>query len=455
MPAFPPGDNARINPPRFSDNDLVVPKRTRGLPREIARVYLMVHVVVSMTGAYSFVESRWYGGNAFEFVGFFMLVVYFAADPKYWIRLLALVPYAAMVLLYLVLGLLSSPHAGELLKPALYTFSSLTLLTCAMPAVIADVVDLRRFVRAVQITSFICLGVCVAEGTIPRFAEFLAQSGPLDASEIRYHAFRTSGFLRNPNESANFYITTYLLSFWCSGPMRTVGLIVAVTGTYLSASRSGAVLLAVCLLGRSAGKIGYGVAKSRGRRAFLFIGPIFACLLVVGGISLLNPGLLSYRESGISRAGRILDTMESARERRIITDYWLPRALDAPVHGYGLRSFQGGRPVGLSSPAINDQGTHNTWLMLLGETGPLGPLAFFLVLWIAFFRIIRLREHPMDRLVLLLLWGAYLAFSVKAHTLFDYRYYTVVMCFLLYAPSLVGTEKDVVEPRTAPAPECA
>lgn len=442
-------EKAQMNPSGSMGTDSTVSERGRSLIREATRLYLMVHVVASMTGVYSFVESRWYGGNIFEYFGFLALMLHFSVDPKYWARLSVVIPYAAMVLLYFILGLLSSPRTGELLKPALYTYASLTLLTCALPAVISDVIDLRRFARVVQIAAIVCLGVCIAEGTIPRVAEFLAQSGPLDASEIRYHAFRASGFMRNPNESANFFIIALLCSSWCSGPARIFGIAAEMAGTYLSASRSGAFLLVASLLILGAGRVRYRAWKSRRNPAFLFAGPILACLLVICAISLLNPVLFSYTESGLSRAGRILDSAEGVKERRIITDYWLPKALDAPVHGHGLRTFQGGWPNGLSSARINDQGTHNMWLMLLGEVGPVGPLALLLILWIAFLRIIHMRDHPMDRLALLLLWGAYLAFSAKAHTLFDYRCYTVVICLLLYVPSLFAKVGSTGQQRTA------
>jgi len=444
-------ENAQMNPSGSLDADVAMPESGRGWLWEATRLYLMVHVVASMTGVYSFVESRWYGGNIFEYFGFLALMLHFSTNPKYWARLSVVIPYAAMVLLYFVLGLLSSPRTGELLKPALYTCASLTLLTCALPAVISDVIDLRRFARVVQIAAIVSLGVCIAEGTIPRVAEFLTQSGPLDASEIWYHAFRTSGFLRNPNESANFFIIALLCSSWCSGPARIFGIAAEMAGTYLSASRSGGVLLVACLLILGAGSARYRVWKSRRGQAFPFTGPILACLLVICTISLVSIGLFSYTASGLSRAGRILDSAEGVKERRIITDYWLPKALDAPVHGHGLHTFQGGWPNGLSSARINDQGTHNMWLMLLGEVGPVGPLALLLILWIAFLRIIRMRDHPMDRLALLLLWGTYLAFSAKAHTFFDYRYYTVVICLLLYVPSLFAKAGSLGRQRTAVA----
>lgn len=407
----------------------------------------MVHLVVSMTGAYSFVENRWYGGNIFEYLCFFMLVLYFAVDPSYWGRLSALMPYAALVFIYFVLGLISSPRMGELLRPALYTLASLTLLVCALPAVITDVTDLGGFARAVQVAAIICLGVCLAEATVPQIAEFLAQSGPLDSDEIRYRAFRTSGFLRNPNESANFFIIAFLLSCWCGGLPQVVGFIAAVVGTYLSASRSGAVILAACVPVCGIARLRCLAGRQyRGRRLSEISGFVLVCLLVIGGINRVNSGSFSGKELGLSRADRILEGMEGVKERCTVTDYWLPKALDAPIHGYGLRSFQGGRPIGLSSAAINDQGTHNTWVMLLGEVGPLGPIAFLFVLVTALLRIIRIRECPMDRMVLLLLWAVYLIFSVKAHTLFDFRYYTVVICLLLYIPCLLSNVTETTEP---------
>lgn len=412
--------------------------RKRNLPASVAGAYLMLHLVLSMTGVYTFVPNLWYGPNIFEYIGFCMFLLSLVFEPGVWRRQRSVLPCVVIVLFYFSYGLAISSHFDYHLRPAVYSILSLTFLAVALPAAISNEADLRRFARAVQIAAVLCLAACVAEGTVPRVAEFLAKSGRLGIGELEYHSFRTSGFLRNPNESANFFVLTFLLSYWCSGNLKILGRISAILGTYLSASRSGAVLLALCLMIYVTGRLGYPETKSEGRQGQVVLVSLTIGIIVFAAIKLLSPGILSRTDMGTSRAERILNSLEGMGERYAITAYWLPLALEAPIYGQGLRSFQAGPPQGLSSRVIRNQGTHNTWIMLLGELGPLGPLVYLGVIMIALGRILRLNGLPLDRLILLLMWFSYLVYTFKAHTLFDFRYYTVALSLLLFLPLLLA-----------------
>jgi len=59
---------------------------------------------------------------------------------------------------------------------------------------------------------------------------------------------------------------------------------------------------------------------------------------------------------------------------------WLPIAARAPWYGYGLGAMSGYRaPRGEPRKELNDVGTHNTYLGIWIDVGPVGLLAFLIV----------------------------------------------------------------------------
>jgi hypothetical protein len=345
-----------------------------------------------------------------------------------------------MIILYYGIGLASSPHAAVLWKADLRHVVVLCTLIFAVPTAIADAVSWRRFALAVQVAALVALAVCVAEASSPRVAVFLSLGKDRSLEDIAYHAFRPSGLLRNSNEMGNFFVFTFLLSYWCPGIFRTAGRVASVFGTYLSASRGGAVLLALCIFLYAGGAMRYRVAHAiRGSWRLIGVG-LVTCLLVFAAYRVIGHDVLTFKsDTGISRTERIFSLTDKTgvSGRLELWKYWLPKAVNAPVYGEGYYSFQGG----VYSPAsrrVSNQGTHNTWIMLLGEVGPLGPLFYFFLLILALVRVLRIRGFPMDRLVVLLLWGVYLSFTLKAHTILEYRYYTIAMALLLYLPWFIN-----------------
>ena len=414
---------------------------------KLLRAYLIIHIVASMTGVYNFVPMLPYGLNVFEYLAVLVLSVTCLLDMKAWKRMRLLIPYGVMIALYYTIALASSPSFGVLWKIGFRHAVILSTLIFAVPAVIVDSVSLRRLAFVVQLAALVCLVVCVAEVHSSRVAMFLSvesknQGGAMDAA---YHAFRPGGLLRNPNEVANFFVVTLLLSNWCSGFLRLPGRVAAIYGTYLSASRGGIILLVSSVVLYVAGAVRYYLPYGR-RASWRLIGvALITCSLIFATYWIIGSKVIEIKsDTGMSRYERILSLNYNSgvAGRVALWKVWFPIALESPVYGQGLYSFQGG-DYSPASRISGKQGTHNTWIMLLGEIGFLGPLLYFYVVLLCLFRILKIREHPMDRLVLMLLLGVYLAFTVKAHTLLEYPYYSIIMSLLMYLPWFFSNDMGV------------
>jgi len=415
-----------------------VHKQKQGFLSSLARDYLILHIVCSLSGVYTFVPELVYGLNVFQYMAFF-LVFWLSINPNTMKRVMLLVPFGFVVILYYSIALVSTPHLVALWKVGFGHAVILCTLLFSVPVAIRDDISWRRFAFLVQIMAIVAFCICIAEVTNPIVAKYLALGVTTGSTgDVVYHAFRPGGLMRNPNDLATFFIFTFLLSFWCPTSLRQAGRIVSLFGVYLSASRGGAIILALCIFFIGAGLLRYRLTLSLQASLRLVGVLLFSCLLFVTVYLMIYPKVLTVKsDMGQSRKERILSLNDKsgAAGRFALWQYWMPFALDAPLLGEGLYSFQGG----IYSPpsrSINDNGTHNMWIMLLGEVGFLGPLAYLAIVLLGLLRIVRGREHPMDRLVFLLLWSAFVLLSFKGHNQLEHRHWIVVMALIQYTPWL-------------------
>ncbi len=420
----------------MSNGDVLYNKR--GFLFIIVINFLVLHLVLSFAGVYTFIPELIFGLSFFDYIAFF-LVFMFSLMPSAWSRVRLIAPYALMVILYYGLALMSSTHFGDLWKVGLRRAVILCTLLFSVPIVIYDYGSWRRFVILFQVMVIIAFSICIAEVTSPSMAKFLAL-GVTDGStgDVAYHAFRPGGMLRNPNDLATYFLFTFLLSFWCPTLLRLSGFVVSLFGIYLSASRGGSLLFMFCIVIVGAGLLRHSFTLNF-RRLLRIVGVGFVGFVFLFAVYLaLHNDVLSIKSDvGESRIERILSltTSNAAGSRMALWQYWLSVALDAPIHGDGLYSFQGG----IYSPAsrsVGGQGSHNMWIMLLGEVGFLGPLAFMMILLIGLLRILRYRDNPMGRLIFLLIWFVFVALSFKGHNQLEHRHWTIIMALILYYPTL-------------------
>jgi len=405
--------------------------------------YLLLYIIASLMGAFTFIPGFYYGPSILDYLALFTLLLCVPLDGDLPRRLAAVVPYALLIALYYVMALLVSPFdSRDLLKQGLRNAMVLLTLAFAIPAALQDRKALRDFSIMVQLAAIAMLVICVAEMKSRRVAEFLAQAGPLAIDELDYHAFRTGGLLRNPNDLATFFCITFILSHWCPGFLKWAGRGSAVIGTYFSASRGGAYLLIICIIIYVYGSLRCGVPILPARYGRSMLTAAVLLFLLFAGYKAVGPKMISVKgESGLSRGGRImsLSAEGGVSGRLALLDHWLKVALDAPLYGKGLYSFQGG-PYSPDAKRVRNLGSHNMWLMLFGEVGLLGPLGFLIIVVLGLMRINRIPKRNMDRMVLTLLWIAFLFLSFKSHNQLEHRYQVIAMAMVQYLPLLIRRE---------------
>ena len=116
-------------------------------------------------------------------------------------------------------------------------------------------------------------------------------------------------------------------------------------------------------------------------------------VLAVSGLSLfvLSDGLLQTTQTRMANnrtITRLMDVTESdtaqagGETRMDLLQHWLPIVSAAPWYGYGYGAMAGGADATgkVVRTHLFPMGTHNTYLGILIETGPIGLISFLLVL---------------------------------------------------------------------------
>jgi len=117
-----------------------------------------------------------------------------------------------------------------------------------------------------------------------------------------------------------------------------------------------------------------------------------------------------------SSVARFLDitqssTAQSYATRQDLASQWLQLYLEGPVVGEGLFTFEG-------RPDLGIDGAHDTYILVLGETGPLIFLAYVGLL-VYGIRLARRAPPGLDRLTVYLMWAAYLLEGLASHNQID------------------------------------
>jgi len=92
-------------------------------------------------------------------------------------------------------------------------------------------------------------------------------------------------------------------------------------------------------------------------------------------------------------------------------------ALDGPWYGYGILSFQGFNHPSFDFVFAN-QGSHDIYLAVFGETGIFGFLVYLIILCIGLGRIYKGNIYTDERLIMSLMWISYLLIGLVWHNQF-------------------------------------
>ena len=416
----------------------------RGPVFRAARGVLLLLLVVIYGGCFEFfirISPALLYGTYFVIIGCVSVCLFF--DWTVTRNLKSVAPYLLWTFFYFVWAMIAISSEATAVSEGTRMYVKNLLVICSI-ALAIDFDTLRPFARMLQIVVIGNFALGLYEVAHP---EVIAQIA--DTREVGGTAFdvlRPAGLWSNPDEASTAFIFSLFMSRWAGGRLAWFGRLASVGGVFLSASRTGALLLVFC------GTI-YLIHWLRRHR--LDSGRLtFICgtLLVVGATAFLAVNVLGFNPEDSWQVARMLDISESKHgageaSRLYIAKHATQVALVGPLNGYGLFTFQfHAQPL---IPTIVDPPAHNIYIVIWGEAGPLVWLTYLLLLAEGFRRIFRAPMHAADRLPLLLMWLCYLLIGFTWHNQFTAFSGMIYAALLWRLPAMVRSEDAHDGSRTA------
>jgi len=305
-------------------------------------------------------------------------------------------PYLAWLFCYLALGLVVSPNRT---LPLALTIGFYTIVFASAISILTSKQEyLKLFANCAQWVLVINIIFLLLVIRYPDLQSIAASEPPTgEVFEIAKERF--AGLWGNPNMAGYVCIISILLSTWATRWVSWLGRFSGIAIVYLSASRKAALLLGVVLL------LNMLIVQRRNTKAWVIlgIGVVATTLLLVFGNRLLGRSVSNLASD--RKIARIIDFSEKDTEGGTRVDLlksWLPIAARAPWYGYGLGAMGGSQPRSANPrKELDETGTHNTYLGIWVDVGPVGLLAFLVVFAGYIYRYLRSKFVPEVRWALL------------------------------------------------------
>jgi len=290
-------------------------------------------------------------------------------------------PYLIWLYCYLVWGLIVSPLT-DIPFAAKVAVTTTTLAAC-MAILTAKPHYLRTFANAAQfavVANVLALFLMLHS---QRFSDFvLASTQRTEAYELGVSRF--AGLWGNPNMAGYICLIATILSILATRWIAWIGRLSCLPLLYLTASRKSMIIYFVILFL-------YLVIVQRRNFKFWVLSAATAASLVLAFA--LSNGLRAKSQSAQKDPTiiRLMDWQETETvgrggETRVdLLHHWTTRLSSEPWYGYGLQAMAGTmydekNHNKVVSKGVFPMGTHNTYLGILIDIGPLGFIAFILVL---------------------------------------------------------------------------
>jgi len=305
-------------------------------------------------------------------------------------------PYLAWLFCYLTLGLVVSPNRT---LPLAFTIGFYTVIFASVIAIFTSKPQyLRLFANCAQWALIINIIFLFLVIRYPGLQTIIA-SEPTTGEVYELTKERFAGLWGNPNMAGYVCIISILLSTWASRWLAWLGRFSGVAIIYLSASRKASLLLVLILL------LNMVIVQRRNIKAWVFlaIGFVGVTLLLVFGNRFMGSSMSNIASD--RKIARIIDFSEKDTDSGTRVDLlktWLPIAGRAPWYGYGLGAMGGSQPRSAKPrKELDETGTHNTYLGIWVDVGPIGFIAFLSVFVGYIYKYIKSRFTPTVRWALL------------------------------------------------------
>ena len=340
-------------------------------------------------------------------------------------------PYLLWVFGYFLWGMTALSSDSNIFSEGVKMFIKNALVIGAL-AIAVEARTLRPFAQLVQLAVLGNFALCVWETANPELVRQIAYTR--EAGATAFNVLRPAGLWSNPDEAASAFIFSLLMARWAGGVLGWLGGFAAVAGIYLSASRTGAYLLAFCAVFQAWQWLRlHRIDSAR-------IASVIAVLLLAGGTVAVVAKVLDFDPAEHWQLARFFDLTESTRDRgdtsRVeIAKSAVQAALDGPWYGHGLFTFQLHAQPGI--PTIIDPPAHNIFLAVWGEAGAFVGLTYLLILGFGIRRVFTTPMRPRDRATVLLMWLCYLIIGLTWHNQFTSFSGMIYIALLWHLPAVL------------------
>jgi len=350
--------------------------------------------------------------------------------------------YLLWLFFYLVWALIVSPNTDIVfaVKVALTTLT----LGCCMAIFTAKPHYLRIWANAVQ---FAIIGNLLVLVLMTRSAEFaaLVQARSIGSNVYEFGISRFGGLWGNANNAGFVCLVATILSVLATPWIAWLGRLSCLPLLYLGVSRKSVILYLLIIL--------YYLIAVRGRNVKFWIVTVTIMFSTAVAFE-LSEGLRTQTQSarGNATVSRLMDLREteisqSGRQTRLdLLHQWMTAVQAEPWYGYGLKAMGGTvydekDPEKVAVKGLFPMGTHNTYLGVLIEIGPLGFVAFILMLIHYMRNCLFTGGDPITRWVLVSFMVVNLATLLVSHDhLFNVEGVAAFTLFLLL-PTCAGLPK--------------
>jgi O-antigen ligase len=398
---------------------------------------LLAVVALGYSGIFNVIPCGTFGHTWVERCIDMLIALYILNKPKVLFAARSVVWPALWIMLYYAVGYALADRPGTV------TINLAQAVLMYLPLLVSTGLALhsrRQWERLSAILQLVAIGaciICIGQLLSPYLWDITTQVNGLDISNEFTDTTRAPAFWMNPNQAAFSFFFLYVSSLWCRIRwLAWLGRLAAVLGVMLTVSRGGLLILAVftmlyvcCSLVLIIRHKMPALALNTGSwKVILGVG------LIIGAVGwLVSPQevkmLKDTREQVVQRF-ESENLTRGTESREFLATYWLEAAFDGPWYGQGLRSFQIGN-------GRAEMGCHNQFIMVLGEVGILGFISYLFLLGVGVRAVLTIRLSARDRLILLLIWGIFIAWHFKGHGLFEGRESFVIWGLLFMAPHVL------------------
>jgi O-antigen ligase len=402
-------------------------------------VFLSILMTIILSGAFGILPIIHPSGTWVIWACIFIIIVLSVRELPLGHLLLPFMPYFLWLCFYLIWGLIVSPltDVAFVIKTVVTT---MVLATC-LAILTAKPQYLRTFANCAQfsvVANLLLWALMPWSSGVTNLIMKLANQTDIDMLGF----YRYGGMVGNANMLGYICLIATIVSVLAVPWIAWMGRLACLPLLYLSASRKSSMMFLVILL------LYVFIVQRRNVKFW-----ITAVVLVVSSTMLLflNDGLRAKSQSTAEdpAIARILDLQEKdstlrGEETRVdLFHNWVTALRDEPWYGYGLQMMSGtlyveNHPEIVLMKGPYPTGTHNTYLGIWVDVGPVGFIAFILMMLHYARRCLFSDADPIAKWILVSFLAVNLTFLMVSHNhLFSFEGKVAFALFFLL-PSSVG-----------------